>query len=405
MNRAYSEEKRFFWGKQGMTAIGLLLALGIGAFFHLLAGEHPERAWQAYLINFLLFSSIAQGGVLFSAVMHVTQARWSRPLNGLAESFSAFFPVSFIFFAVLFLGKAYIFPWNGADLGVKGVWLNAGAVWIRDSIGLAILYLIGFSYLFFSLPLRLTRNTSPGLLRRVLDRRWVKERMNAERCRKLAGIAAVLYILGYAVVLSLIAYDLVMALEPHWYSTLFGAYHFIKAFYLALGALIIFASVLHLNPNLPFALNPSQFHDMGKMFFAFCLLWADFFYCQFVVIWYGNISEETLYVIERILTDPWRPLAWFIFIVSFVLPFLILLNRRIKQNPKWMSLICAMVILGIWLEHLLLVGPAVSRHAKELPLGLSDGLIFLGFLAGMVISISAYIRIFPETVMGSGEGR
>ncbi|MEW5908260.1 MAG: hypothetical protein AB1659_00510 [Thermodesulfobacteriota bacterium] len=385
--------------------MGLLAALGGGAFFYLLSGSHPERAWQAYLINFLIFSSIAQGCVLFSAVMHVTKARWSQSLTGLAESFSAFFPVSFVLFLILFLGEAHIFPWKGIDLGEKEAWLNVRGVLIRGSMGLGILYFLGFSYLYFSLSLKFLRNPHPVGLRKFLDRRWMKDRMDTEACRKRTGISAVLYILGYAVVLSLIAYDLVMALDPHWYSTLFGAYHFIKAFYLALGALVIFASVLHINPNLPFAVNPSQFHDLGKLFFAFCLLWADFFYCQFVVIWYGNIPEESSYVIERTMMDPWQPLAWFIFIVSFALPFLILLNRRIKKNPKWMSLICAMVILGLWLEHLLLVGPAISRHARALPLGFSDGLVFLGFLGVMGISISTYIRIFPEIVMNPGRGR
>ncbi|MBW2584397.1 MAG: hypothetical protein JRE36_12635, partial [Deltaproteobacteria bacterium] len=78
-----------------------LVVIGGAAFIYGLISQHPERAWQAYLINFLLWSAMAQGAVLFSAVMHMTKARWSGPLSGLSESFAAFFPLSFLLFLVL----------------------------------------------------------------------------------------------------------------------------------------------------------------------------------------------------------------------------------------------------------------------------------------------------------------
>jgi len=92
----------------------ILVAIGVAAFIFGLTSQHPERAWQAYLINFLLWSAIAQGAVLFSAVMHMTNARWTGPLSGLSESFTAFFPISYILFLILFLGRAHIFPWSGS---------------------------------------------------------------------------------------------------------------------------------------------------------------------------------------------------------------------------------------------------------------------------------------------------
>jgi uncharacterized membrane protein len=87
----------------------VLTIIGLATFIYGLASQHPERAWQAYLINFLLWSAIAQGAVLFSAVMHMTKARWSGPLSGLSESFAAFFPLSFVLFLLLFLGRC-LFP-------------------------------------------------------------------------------------------------------------------------------------------------------------------------------------------------------------------------------------------------------------------------------------------------------
>ena len=88
-------------------------------------------------------------------------------------------------------------------------------------------------------------------------------------------------------------------MDPHWISTLFGAYNFVKAFYVGLGALIILACILYLRHGEASGITSSHLHDIGKLFFAFCLLWADFFYVQLIVIYYGNIPEETYYVIAR----------------------------------------------------------------------------------------------------------
>ena len=79
----------------------LLIAIGLGAFFFALLGRHPARAWQAFLLNFLVWSGVAQGALLFSTVMHTTKARWSHKVSGLAESFAAFFPISFILFLAI----------------------------------------------------------------------------------------------------------------------------------------------------------------------------------------------------------------------------------------------------------------------------------------------------------------
>ncbi|MBU0987108.1 MAG: hypothetical protein KKH68_07630, partial [Proteobacteria bacterium] len=375
-----------------------LIVIGLGTFFVGLLGQHPERAWQAYLINLLLWSAIAQGALLFSAIMHTVKARWSGPLANLAESFAAFFPISLGLFVLLFLGKNHIFPWLHQDLHGKEIWLNLPFLFSRDFIGLLILYGLGFAYLYHALWFKLDRSLSQGKIRKRLFQWWDRSIPDARRCKSRMTVFGILYMLAFALILSLIGYDLVMSMDPHWYSTLFGAYTFVKAFYIGLGGLIILASTLHLTPEIDFKLKPSQFHDIGKLFFAFCLVWGDFFYCQFVVIWYGNIPEETAYIIERTMTPPWNALAWFIFSICFILPFFILLNKNIKTRPQFMSVLCAVVIMGIWLEHLLLLGPALNRHVSALPLGISDGLIFLGFFGLMAIALRYFLNLFPELV-------
>ena len=376
----------------------ILVAIGVATFILGLTSGHPQRAWQAYLINFLLWSAIAQGAVLFSAVMHMTKARWSGPISGLSESFTAFFPLSFILFLLLFLGRSHIFPWLHEDLHGKEVWLNIPFLFWRDFFGLLILYLLGFAYLFNALQLKFDPNRPSGEIRKYIYNAWKQNHQNPERIKSRMTIYGGLYILAFALVLCLIGFDLVMSMDPHWISTLFGAYHFVKAFFIGLGALIIVAAVIRLKQGESSGIKPSHFHDVGKLFFGFCLLWADFFYVQLMVIYYGNIPEETHYVIVRTMLAPWNKLAWTVFIVCFIGPFFILLNQRIKTKPVLMLTICSVVIVGIWLEHLLLLGPALSHDSQSIPLSFSDGLISLGFLGLMAIAVGYFLRVFPEAV-------
>jgi hypothetical protein len=150
--------------KKGMAfwVFSAFIGVGLMTFIYGLSGPHPQRAWQAYLINFLLWSAIAQGAVLFSAVMHMTKARWSGPLASLAESFTAFFPLSLILFLLLFFGRSHVFPWLHEDLHGKEGWLNIPFLFTRDCIGLLILYLLGFGYLFNAMQLKIDPNRPAG---------------------------------------------------------------------------------------------------------------------------------------------------------------------------------------------------------------------------------------------------
>jgi len=358
---------------------------------------HPAQAWQTYLINFLLWSAIAQGAVLFSAVMHMTNARWSGPLASLSEAFTAFCPISFVLFLILFLGKNHIFPWIHEDLHGKEVWLNIPFLFTRDAAGLLILYGLGIGYLYHALQLRIVHDQPYSKIRQRIVNARKSNPLAPEEIKRRMTVWAGLYILAFALVLSLIGFDLVMSMDPHWISTLFGAYHFVKAFYVGLGALIILAAITQARQGAASPLTPSHFHDLGKLYFAFCLLWADFFYVQLLVIYYGNIPEETHFVIIRALLEPWSKIAWAVFLVCFVGPFFILLNKNVKTKPLFMVVICSIVIIGIWFEHLLLLGPALSHGAPTIALSVSDGLISLGFLGLMVLAVGAFIKAFPET--------
>jgi len=339
---------------------------------------------------------------LFSMVMHLVGARWSKSMQSLAESFAAFFPLSFILFILLFIGREYLFPWLHYEHG-KELWLNIPFLFSRDLIGLILLYGLGLAYLYYALRLKLDPEQQEGPLRSFLLRGKTGSDEEIAGYKKKMTILSVLYILAYALVLTLIAFDLVMSMEPHWFSTLFGAYAFAKAFYLGLAALMILSAIFYVGSDGESSLTSAHFHDLGKLLFGFCLVWADFFYVQLVVIWYGNISEEAIYVIQRVMLSPWNTLAWGVLLVCFVIPFFILLNRKVKSKPIPMIILCSVVIVGLWLEHLLLLGPAWNHHVSSLPLGPAEVLIFLGFLGLMAFAVASFLRIFPEFTPGTVE--
>jgi len=202
----------------------------------------------------------------------------------------------------------------------------------------------------------------------------------------------------YAFVLSLLAFDLIMSLDPHWYSTLFGAYYFISSFYVALAALYLLSQIFlrfsGSRERLRAYLHPHHIHDLGKLVFAFCLFTGYLFFVQFLVIWYGNLPEETRYVILRVHFTPWQPLGWVILGLIFAVPFVGLLRRKSKMNPWVIMIVSGMVLAGMWLERFILVAPSLWK-GEELPLGLLEVLISAGFLGLMALSLDAFLRRVP----------
>ena len=133
---------------------------------------------------------------------------------------------------------------------------------------------------------------------------------------------------------------------------------------------------------------------MGKLLLGFCMLTGDFFYSQFLVIWYGNLPEETKYVILRVRQEPWAPLAWTVLVICFGIPFIILLSRKIKSQPKPMMALSALILVGMWLERFLLIAPSLWK-GQEIPLGLSELLITAGFLGAMALTVIFFLNKFP----------
>jgi hypothetical protein len=378
--------------KRWLVIFGMLAIVGAGVFLAGVSGSQAQRAWQVYLVNFLFWSGLAFGTVLFSATLTMTNARWGRPLKRLAEAPGAFLPVAFLLFWVLFFGKERIFPWIHEDVGHKHLWLSSGFLFARDGASLLFLTIASLALVYCSVQrdVRSTAGSDKGHPTGVSGKE-----STADAQTVLSPIVGILY----AVVLSLIAFDLIMSLSPHWHSTLFGAYFFVGCFYGALAAMAILASLSARLMNLGAFIQGNHFHDLGNLLLAFCMVTGDFFYSQFLVIWYGNLPVETRFVLLRVRESPWDLLAWAVLLICFVIPFVLLLSRRIKKNGVVMMLLGITILIGLWLERFLLVVPSIWKEGN-VPLGLMELLITAGFFGIVAFCVLLFLRKYPILPVG-----
>lgn len=352
--------------------LGLIFLIGAVMFIQAINGPGALRAWQIFLVNFLFWTGISQAGAVFSAVLYVTNAQWGKPIRSIAEGMVAFLPLSLLFFPMVFLGLDILFPWiHGSARGLHGsiaeekvFWLHPPFHIVRDGIALLLLSGLSLVFVYYSLA---GRERTP---------------------RILSPILLILYVLVY----TLVAFDLVMALDPHWISTLFGWYFFIGNFYAGLATIAILAVLLRRRFALEERIAPPVLHDLGKLIFGFSLFWVYLFWSQYLTIWYGNLPEETEYIIVRVREFPWTYLSWAVLVLAWIIPFLGLLGRNAKRNPLTLFLVSAMVVIGIWLERYLLVVPSLW-HQGTLPVGWIELFITLGFFAAFAFS---YLFFYKE---------
>jgi hypothetical protein len=195
-------------------------------------------------------------------------------------------------------------------------------------------------------------------------------------------------------VLSLQAFDFVMSLEPHWFSTLLGGYFFIGNLYVGLAFLAVIAVWSRSRPHVREWVGPTHFHDVGKLLFGFCILWAYLAWSQYLVIWYGDLPEETSFVSRRLVDQPWAPVSWVVAFTVFVLPFAVLLSRVAKQRPRALVTISAIVPGGMWLERFVLVAPSLW-HGASVPLGALEIVVTAGFAAAFALCYSWFLGAVP----------
>jgi hypothetical protein len=381
----------------GLAILGLILFVQ-----SLLAGpDSAQRSWQLFHVNWIYFTGLAGGSIAFAAVQKVTNAKWSGLIIRFAEAAVAFLPISLIGLVLIFTaGYHSIYgPMEHAVHGMqhaKAVWLSHGFMFTRLGIGLLALAIVGWKLVRADMvpDMHAVRSVITGA-RRGMFERWTSDYEHTSppaheaRIRRLAP----LYVVIYAYVFTVMAFDCIMALQPHWFSNLLGGFFFMGSFLGAhmLLALLMIYGARHL--GVADLVSPKQRHDLGKLCFGFTVFWTYLMWAQFLVIWYGNLPEETGFVFAR-LWGHWLPIGKVVFIGMFLIPFFGLLGVAPKKNRFTFGLFASVSLVALWLERYLLVLPSITPlpgPAFSVP-ELGPTSAFLGLF---LLSYGLFGRIFP----------
>jgi hypothetical protein len=358
---------------------GLFILVGMASFawgFY----TDPQRTWANYLLNNYYFLSLSLGGTFFFVIQYISQSGWSAAFKRVPEAMMAYLPVAAIFFLLMYFGIHNLYHWSHDDavshdalLQHKAPYLNVSFFYLRTII-------------YFSLWI---------LLATILRRYSKKEDeiggmeyfYKSEKYSKIF-----VFILAFTFMLS--AVDWLMSLEPHWYSTIFALKNMVSAFLHGVSILVLIVLILRRQGYFPF-LNKFHLHDFTRYIFMLAIVWGYFWFSQFMLIWYGNIPEETSYFVLR-WTDGWKTLFFAEIIINWAVPFFVLLPIKASRNSTVIAIVAIILIAGQYIEQYLHIIPEVTG---KLQFGILEVGTFIGYagLFALVVALAlSRAKIIPE---------
>jgi hypothetical protein len=384
---------------KGLLGLAMFfLMVGIASFL-LSVGQYPGRTWGGLLVGTFLFLGVAQGGVIIAAVLKITTGNWGRGIARIAESLSAFLPVAWVLVAMIVLfGAPHLYEWVAHPVAFKRVWLSQGFVATRTLVSLGVLIACSLWFVRLSLlpDMIAVRGTVDAKLRGMYEK-WTKGAGSAEQAlereRRIHRPLAPALVLLYALVITFAAYDLLMSLDQHWSSTMFGGWIFMSCLYTAWATTWFLALMTRARrPALDGYIHTGHLHDLGKLTFGWCMIWTYLFMAQFLPIWYANMPEEAHYVVARLRTA-WRPASFTVLFLCFVLPFLGMMTKWAKVTAMSIGFFFGVIMLGTFLQYIVLVMPTFGTDTA--PIGLPEVGIPLGVLGLFMLCVGWFRATFP----------
>jgi NNP family nitrate/nitrite transporter-like MFS transporter len=363
----------------GEKALAGMLGVGVLGF---MAGLYMDstRLWPGFLLNAFYFLTLALGAVVFLSIHHVSNAGWSAALRRVPEAMMGYLPVGAAAMLLLFFGRHSIYEWTGGSLHdaseamrVKSSFLSTPFFFARMAVMLAIWV----------------------LLARLLWRqsRRQDEDGSLEHTMKSKRYSAVFLAL-FAVTFSLASFDWLMSIEPEFYSTIYAFYCFSGLFLSGIAAITILVIMLR-RRGLLTEISGEHLHNLGKLIFGFSTFWAYMWLSQYLLIYYANIPEETVYYLKRTSTFGWKAMFVANLLLNWIIPFLLLLSRKAKRSENWLLAASVVVLAGHWVDLYVMIFPGVGGSAMVslIDIALVAGFASL-FLQSFLISLKK-VAIIP----------
>ena len=342
--------------------VALVIAL-IGGF------ASPDKFFQSYLFSYLLVLGLTLGSLGLLMLQHLTGGQWGIMIRRPLEAASRNVWLILVMFVPILLGMKRLYSaWlDPARVQAEPLsdyqqhYLTHGGFVFRAVIYFAIWFVLMWLFNSWSRQQDLEPE-NPAVLRRI---------------KTLAGPGVILYVLA----MTFAAVDWVMSLSPHWASTIYG-FIFVATQVISAMCLMILVVVL-LSGSEPYAsvLKTRHLHDLGKLLFAFNMLWGYFDFSQLLIIWSGNQPEEISFYRSR-LSGQWGVVAVVVLLFSFGLPFLILLSEEVKRNPKLISKVAIWMLVFRLVDLYWMTRPEFTARAWPTWLDLVLPIALVGLWVG-----------------------
>lgn len=339
-------------------AIAVWAMLGGGAIGWMAWSRSPEQFYDSYLVAWMYWAGLSLGSLALVLLHNLSGGKWGEAIRPLARTAANVLPLMAILFLPIALEPRRIYEWadpsiveHDAALQHKQPYLNVDSFQLR-----AVVY---FALWFALLALLAWQERTSAAPETPADRRF----------RRLSGQGLALH--GVAVTFA--AVDWMMSLEPHWFSSIYGVIVFASQGLSALAlAIVLHTSRLRRVERLT-EHDVDSLHDLGKLLLGLVMFWAYVQFSQFLLIWYGNLPEEVVWYKKRI-EGAWAPVALGLVALHFALPFVLLLSRRWKRDPKRLGLVALLILAIDWVAIWWMIKPAVEPERALGGLGLDLGL-------------------------------
>jgi len=355
-------------------------------------GEHHEsptwlkRIYTSLWMNNIYFVGLGLVGLFFVCIQYAAQAGWSSGLQRVPFAMGRWIPIAGVLTIALwvFTGQE-LFHWTHDALYDKS---SADYDSILDNKSAYFFWpLTGESFPVFYMVRMVLFFIMWYMFYLAIKKRMVAEDLDGDTIHwfKSSSISA-WFIVFFAVSSSVAAWDWVMSIDAHWFSTMFGWYVFASWWVTGLAFTTFIVASLKKAGYLKIV-RADHLHDLGKFCFAFSIFWTYIWFSQFMLIYYANIPEETVYFIERMRTNPYSWIFYTNLIMNFVLPFLLFMTRDAKRQVSMLLVVCPIIMMGHWFDFFNMITPGVMKYQGGvgfLELGLF--MVFLGTFLFVVLN-------------------